>query len=82
MPDTPGDPSRPVDRCICRSVLFSELIQQQRETGATLDELKETTGCGTGCGLCVPYIKVALHTGEAHLPVLNDDELKRRSGGE
>jgi len=57
--------------------MFSELVRLQRATGAGLEELQRITGCGTGCGMCVPYIKVALKTGRVRLPVMTDDELKR-----
>lgn len=68
---------RPVDRCVCRDVLFSELIRLHRETGATLEELRRRTGCGTGCGLCIPYIKVALRTGQSRLPVMGEEEMRQ-----
>jgi NAD(P)H-nitrite reductase large subunit len=58
-------------------VSFARLIRLNRENGADLDELRDQTGCGTGCGLCIPYIRVALRTGEAHLPIMSDRELKR-----
>jgi bacterioferritin-associated ferredoxin len=67
----------PVDRCVCHQVLFAELLRVHREMGADLEELRKRTGCGTGCGLCIPYIKVALATGRERLPVMSDAELKR-----
>ncbi len=62
---------------MCRQVMFAELIRLHRETGAGLEELQRRTTCGTGCGLCVPYIRVALATGRARLPVMGDSELAR-----
>jgi NAD(P)H-nitrite reductase large subunit len=59
-----------VDRCVCREVLFSRLILLARERGAGFDELQRLTGCGTGCGMCIPYIRVALATGRGDLPVM------------
>lgn len=71
-----------VDRCVCRGVPFSRLIALARERGAGFDELQRLTGCGTGCGMCIPYIRVALATGRAELPVMDvgieDDERPRR----
>lgn len=75
-----GDADRPVVRCICHDVPFSELLRRQRETGETLEQLQKATGCGTGCGLCLPYIRVALRTGEAQLKLMSDAELKRLGG--
>ena len=64
------DPT-PVDRCVCHNVTFAELVRIHRETGADLAQLQRLTGCGTGCGMCVPYIRVALKTGRVRLPVMN-----------
>lgn len=61
----------PVDRCVCHNVTFAELLRIHRETGADLAELRRRTGCGTGCGMCVPYIRVALTTGRERLPVMH-----------
>jgi NAD(P)H-nitrite reductase large subunit len=58
-------------------VPFAELIRLHRQTGADLAELQRRTHCGEGCGLCVPYIKVALRTGRDRLPILSDDALAR-----
>lgn len=65
----PGD--GPVDRCVCRNVLFADLVRIHRETGADFDELRRRTGCGTVCGMCAPYVKVALKTGRTRLPVID-----------
>ena len=73
------DPT-PVDRCVCRQVLFADLLRLHRATGARLDELRTRTGCGTGCGLCVPYIRAALATGRERLPILSHEELRRLAG--
>lgn len=73
------DPT-PVDRCVCKQVMFAEMIRLNRETGARFEDLQRRTGCGTGCGLCIPYIRVALATVRARLPVMNDAELKRLGG--
>jgi bacterioferritin-associated ferredoxin len=74
------DPSRPVDRCVCREVPFARLLQLHEETGADFDELQEVTGCGTGCGTCIPYIRVALRTGQPRLPVLSESQLRQLGG--
>ncbi len=69
------DPT-PVDRCVCLKVTFAELLRLRAETGAGFEKLQERTGCGRGCGLCVPYVKAALATGRARLPVLSEEKLK------
>jgi bacterioferritin-associated ferredoxin len=67
----------PVDRCVCREVTFAELIRIHAQTGAGFEEFQRRTGCGTVCGLCTPYIRAALRTGRARLPVLSDEALDR-----
>ena len=64
-----------VDRCVCHNVPFTRLIRLHRETGARLEDLQQQTGCGTGCGLCIPYIQLAIKTGRAELPVMSLDAL-------
>lgn len=70
----------PVHECVCHGVSFAELLRLHRETGATVEELSRVTGCGTSCGMCLPYIRVALATGRARLPVMGEAELKRAAG--
>jgi len=60
-----------VNRCVCHEVTFAELIEMARRDHMTLADLQKATGCGTGCGTCVPYIEIALRTGIADLPILN-----------
>lgn len=71
----PDDADAPVDRCVCMKVSFDRLVCLHRETGATLETLRAITGCGGGCGLCLPYIRVALATGRARLPVMTPAQL-------
>lgn len=70
----------PVDRCVCRQIRFADLIRMHRETGAGFDELQRQTGCGAACGLCAPYIRVALATGRARLPVMSEAQLRELGG--
>jgi bacterioferritin-associated ferredoxin len=53
-----------VSRCICRNTPFSELLPRARAAGWTLDNLMAETGAGAQCGLCRPYLKRMLRTGE------------------
>ena len=64
-----------VNRCICAEVPFAEL-KRLADTGIRdLEELGRLTNCGKGCGMCIPYIRVVLATGETDLPVLSQYEL-------
>jgi bacterioferritin-associated ferredoxin len=59
-----------VDRCVCHGVTFAELKRIARRTGAGMEGLQARTGCGRGCGLCIPYIRIMLETGRTDLPVI------------
>lgn len=66
-----------VDRCYCHQVTFAALKELSARTGPDLDALSNATGCGTGCGLCIPYIRVMLKTGQTDLPVLSPTDIER-----
>lgn len=52
-----------IDRCVCRSTLFADLLPIARAQNWRLDHLITATGCGGGCGLCRPYLAEMLATG-------------------
>jgi bacterioferritin-associated ferredoxin len=53
-----------VSRCICRNVAFAELLPRARAQHWDLLALMRETGCGAQCGLCRPYLRRMLRTGE------------------
>jgi bacterioferritin-associated ferredoxin len=53
-----------VTMCVCRGVPFTRLLLRARAEGWGLDELMSATGCGATCGLCRPYLRRMLATGE------------------
>lgn len=53
-----------IARCICRGVPFDALLPLALAGGWTLDDLMRETGCGAQCGLCRPYLRRMLATGE------------------
>ena len=64
-----------VRACICHKRTFAELKQLAGEHSlTTLEEITTATGCGSGCGLCRPYIARMLQTGETAFPVLSEEE--------
>jgi bacterioferritin-associated ferredoxin len=64
-----------VDRCICRSTPFADLLPRARAQGWTLEDLMRETGCGAQCGLCRPYLRRMLRTGETVFhELLNPDQ--------
>jgi len=53
-----------VTRCVCQRMPFATLLPLAREGGWALDDVMRETGCGDQCGLCRPYLKRMLATGE------------------
>jgi bacterioferritin-associated ferredoxin len=53
-----------VAACICKATPFAVLLPQARAQGWDLADLMRETGCGAGCGLCRPYLRRMLRTGE------------------
>lgn len=53
-----------IDRCICIDTTFADLLEQARHAGVDLDDLALCTGATRGCGLCKPYLRQTLRTGQ------------------
>jgi bacterioferritin-associated ferredoxin len=65
-----------VSRCICRDMRFADLLPLARHNSWTLADLMRETGCGAQCGLCRPYLRRMLRTGETefHELLMAEDE--------
>ena len=57
-------PTISVTQCICRRLPFERLLPLARQHGWTLLDVMRETGCGDNCGLCRPYLRRMLATGE------------------
>lgn len=53
-----------INQCLCRHRTFAELLPEAQAAGWDLDSLVAATGCGGECGLCRPYLRRMLRTGE------------------
>jgi len=53
-----------IDRCICTGIPFSHALSRAAQEGWTLEDLRRELGVGDNCGLCRPYLKRGLVTGE------------------
>lgn len=54
-----------IDRCYCFQKTFVELREVAEETDAcTVEALQEHADFGHNCGLCHPYVRRMLRTGE------------------
>jgi bacterioferritin-associated ferredoxin len=70
MPLSKLDPDKPIRACICYPHTFAELkTLAQRNGWSHLEEITAALGCGSGCGLCCPYIVRMLETGEVAFAV-------------
>lgn len=65
-----------VSGCVCKATAFDVLLPRARASGWGLADLMRETGCGAQCGLCRPYLRRMLRTGEtAFYELLNPDDL-------
>lgn len=53
-----------ITRCVCRNLPFDELLPLVRARRWTLEEVAARTGCGDQCGLCRPYLRAMIDTGQ------------------
>ncbi len=53
-----------IDRCVCYQVTFVDVLKDAREKQRTIAEVELSLGCGGGCGLCRPYLRRCLRTGQ------------------
>jgi bacterioferritin-associated ferredoxin len=53
---------------------FSELLPRARTLGWDMADLIRETGCGSRCGLCRPYLRQMLRTGQTEFhEILTED---------
>jgi bacterioferritin-associated ferredoxin len=65
-----------VSGCICKATSFAELRARALAGGWDLSDLMRETGAGAGCGLCRPYLRRMLRTGQTEFhELLNPDDL-------
>ena len=53
-----------IDRCICTNLSIEQLVTLARREGYTHEQLIAATTAGDHCGLCRPYVRCALKTGQ------------------
>jgi bacterioferritin-associated ferredoxin len=72
-----------IDRCICADVTFAEALQAARADGLTLADLQRRFGCSASCGMCGPYLRRTLRTGETVFhQIVTEREEPAREGEE
>ncbi len=53
-----------ITRCVCRNLPFDRLLPLVRARRWTLEDVVAQTGCGDQCGLCRPYLRAMIDTGQ------------------
>jgi bacterioferritin-associated ferredoxin len=62
-----------VTMCLCYGHTFEEVKEAVKEHGwTTVAEIGKEMGCGTGCGLCRPYLARMLETGETEFEAMKE----------
>lgn len=63
--------SKPVRACLCYPHTFAELkTLAEKNQWKTVADITAAVGCGSGCGLCRPYLALMLETGETEFAIL------------
>lgn len=58
-----------VTHCLCEKRSIAEILAWARARGVDdVEPIKAGMGCGTHCGMCIPFIEYALATGESVIP--------------
>ena len=53
-----------IDRCICTGLTFAQVRNHALAKGWDLEAVRRELGAGGNCGLCRPYLRRTLTTGE------------------
>ena len=53
-----------ITRCVCLNMPFDQLLQLVRARRWILEDVVAQTGCGDQCGLCRPYLRAMIETGQ------------------
>jgi bacterioferritin-associated ferredoxin len=62
-----------ITMCVCRRTPFTQLLPLARAGGWTLENLMAETGCGDQCGMCRPYLRRMLETGQTLFTEIIED---------
>lgn len=63
-----------VDRCICCNTTFEQLLAQAKRRDKTITEVCKSSGCGSRCKLCLPYLIRAFQTNCPRVPLMSEIE--------
>jgi bacterioferritin-associated ferredoxin len=71
-----------VSGCICKATAFDVLHARATAAGWDLAELMGETGCGAQCGLCRPYLREMLRSGQTEFYELLPPDSPSTSSGQ
>ncbi|MCE9620272.1 MAG: (2Fe-2S)-binding protein [Planctomycetes bacterium] len=64
-----------IDRCVCFDLTFATVLEKARAQKQSFEEVELSLGCGGGCGLCRPYLRRCLRTGQtSFVQILTDQD--------
>jgi bacterioferritin-associated ferredoxin len=70
---------KPVRACLCYPHSFAELKGLAKQNHwQTVADITAAVGCGSGCGLCGPYLARMLETGETEFDILRPENTSKR----
>ncbi|MBY0262357.1 MAG: (2Fe-2S)-binding protein [Phycisphaerales bacterium] len=67
----------PVSRCVCHRLPFEDLKARAAARSLSFEQLKQETRCASGCGMCEPYVRLMLVTGETSFRVLTSAAIRK-----
>ena len=74
---------KPVRACLCYPNHFADIqAMAQAEGWSTVRQITENLGCGSGCGLCAPYLAKMLRTGETEFEIMSPDDSKNEASAD
>jgi len=53
-----------IDRCVCTNQSFDDLVKWAKRASMNADQLADACGASQRCGMCRPYLKRAIETGQ------------------
>ena len=65
-----------VNQCVCFEHSLTQLREMCDDRLDRVAQVCKKTGCGSKCGLCVPYLKAAIRCKADELEVMSSDEFR------
>ena len=69
-----------IDRCVCQQTPFTRLLPLARANDWDVAAIGVATGCGARCGLCRPYLREMLMTGQTVFTTVLTDPAQSETG--